>query len=84
MGVKKLKDLFSTKKPHRPVARHLKKVDKKVEVKGQDSAEVLRENQRAKAEIQQLKDSIQKKLRDPKMAQKAAAILSDYVNNKKK
>ena len=82
MGVKKLKDLFSTRKPQRPAKHKLHEVKRKLDLKDQDSSEVLRENQKTKVEIQRLKDSIHKKLKDPKAAQKAAAILTDYLNKK--
>lgn len=44
--------------------------------------EIVTENQVAKAEIDRMKRLLSEKIKDPKLAQKAALIISEMINKK--
>jgi hypothetical protein len=56
-------------------------VPKKPETK-KANLELVTENQVTKAEIERMKKLLSEKIKDPKLAQKAALIISEMLNNK--
>ena len=89
MGIKKLKDLFiksngaSKKVSSLSIASNKEKLMEAAKSNVQKKEHNKADNFQSKREVEQLRNAINNKLKDPSMAKKAARILEEMITPKK-